>query len=573
MAASQLPPLARPRRPPPWLAPNEQVPPPPDPKAGVTEELARALRSLSADHGRRALTPLVALLISWSGAFVLVWSAAVGAVLGVLVFIGAIGASGTTRSLFDSGPGRGVSLWHVVSGALAGSSGTTLAAFRVLFSSVWGLGASLGSGLVVAALVVVSGAVAERHLLELRGFRRPSMGELRRLARALQRFDASLHGPESPAFVVADTGRALLRVCTGHLVVSTGLLDALDDDELAAVLCRGVHQWRSGFGSWRALVVACGWPIFALESLGDGLADSDGDHPARGAGSALVGLMVWPARVLVRFVLVPVMDHGRQSAEYDADAAVARAGHGPGLMAALSKLSAVSGPGRGFDAVLAAGMPPVVLRMERLGPVRPLDAFFREPEEEPAGAKLRRRGAMVGMAVALLLLAAGAGLNAANTAAANTAAANTAATRRAAVRSAAAFTVSYLDDLFSPGAAHDTVTAFVPPGQVAHADAAARSSVLGLTAVLAGADAGMSHARATGCQFVASPGHAGSAAQVLVRARWDYVLGRIPHRTLLTSNVAMAFVGGRWQPISTPAVSVMGTAPSGIGGSGEIPCR
>ena len=81
------------------------------------------LRAVAAD----VRPSLVALVASWAGAFALLWTAAVGGVLGALVAAGAIDATGTTGTLFHVDGSPGLRPWHVVAGALEGAGGSARA--------------------------------------------------------------------------------------------------------------------------------------------------------------------------------------------------------------------------------------------------------------------------------------------------------------------------------------------------------------------------------------------------------------------------------------------------------------
>jgi Zn-dependent protease with chaperone function len=84
---------------------------------------------------------------------------------------------------------------------------------------------------------------------------------------------------------------------------------------------------------------------------------------------ALVGWMVlWPAWLLVRLIIRPIVAVASRDQEYATDAAVAATGRGEALHRALSLLGELEPGQSGWDRVIAATHPPLELRLEALEP-------------------------------------------------------------------------------------------------------------------------------------------------------------------------------------------------------------
>ena len=82
--------------------------------------------------------------------------------------------------------------------------------------------------------------------------------QMRELLRILRdRFD----------FLVVDSPVRGIGAHVRHVVVSSALLDELEDEELAALLCHADHHRQAGDGIRRAFLVACGWPVLLLSLI------------------------------------------------------------------------------------------------------------------------------------------------------------------------------------------------------------------------------------------------------------------------------------------------------------------
>jgi hypothetical protein len=317
---------------------------------------------------RRWAPGLVALVCAWSGVWLAVWlvvaDAITGAVLSALA--SAIGAAlaGTGST---TGPGSGA--LTVAGGALRAAAGGVVSGVGALvgeeplaFLSV------LAGGLVVSVALLAASVATEPWLLRLSGCRRMSRREAARVIPLLQAAAADLGLSSLPLLLMAGGDDLRVRVHTRHLVVGRSLLEELGagaagDAALEAVLCHALHHWVVGDGVGLRWVRCCGLPLVILYDAGCWMAQQ---------GNALIALagwiVLWPAWLLVRLVIEPVLALGSRRAEYAADAAVRVTGRGEALHRALSLLGELE-PGRsGWNRVIAASHPPRELRLEALEP-------------------------------------------------------------------------------------------------------------------------------------------------------------------------------------------------------------
>jgi hypothetical protein len=486
----------------------------------------------------------VALLVSWSGIFVLMWAAAAGAVLGVLVAAGAA-AGNQTAGLFHVDGAPGLRPWHLAEGVLSGAGGTVVAVAGKIFGSPLWAGAWVGIGLLTAVLGLAVLWRFEGRALHFRGYRLPSRGELRRIAVAAQLAGAPLSPSTAGEFLVIDSELPLARTHIEHLGLSTALLDRLADEELAALICRGLYQKDRGVSLRGSLVVACGWPVLGLDALGRRLRAV----PGSGVVPVAAALVLWPAQVLVLLVSA-VSERRMVFDEYDADAAVHRAGLGAALTAALQSAphpDVVAGP---LDRALGSP-PPMPLRIERLGPRRPLDPFFGPVDIEfPTPA--RRTGRVLVVAAAVLAVAVtGVGISAR----AGTKSHDSVAT------AAASYTLSYLQAVFKPAQYHRVIEAAVPPGLAHAVERDADTSALGVASLLAAGLPSTSRATALGCRSLPRGAGAGAGAIVAVKVRWEYSVAGSAHRLVLTNVVPLKRVNGQWRPRAAPSLEPTDSTP------------
>jgi hypothetical protein len=339
-------------------------PVPPAERGGRTTAYPRtAVGRAAAGVRRRAGTGLVALLCAWSGLWLALWLLVATGVLGALFgFLGAALVGGTF-----GGPGGGV--LAAAGGALAGIVEALVATVRSLVvDQPAQLAVSLGGGLAVALVSLAVVGALEPWLLRLGGCRRMSRREAARLGPLLDAAARDLGLDSTPQLLMSDAGSLRVRTHIRHLVVGRSLLVELGEDPpadaaLAAIICHALHHWAAGDGVADRWVFLAGLPLALVYNAGCRLAEQ---------GNALISLVgwavLWPAWVLVHLLVRPVAALGSRRREHDADVAVRAAERGEALHRALSFLGELE-PGRsGWDRALAAGQPPLELRLETLEP-------------------------------------------------------------------------------------------------------------------------------------------------------------------------------------------------------------
>ncbi|MGO8686506.1 MAG: M48 family metalloprotease [Candidatus Dormibacteria bacterium] len=330
-------------------------------QAGAVAWIAVAVR-------RRWAPGLVALVCAWSGVWLAVWLVVADAIAGaVLSALGSAIGAALAGAGSSTGPGSGA--LTVAGGALRAAAGGLVSGVAALVGEepLAFLGA-LAGGLAVSMALLAASVALEPRLLRWSGCRRLSRREAARVTPLLQAAAADLGLSSLPLLLMAGGDDLRVRVHSRHLVVGRSLLDELGagpagDATLEAVLCHALHHWAAGDGVGLRWVRCCGLPLVILYDAGCWMAQQ---------GNALIALAgwiaLWPAWLLVRLVIEPVVALGSRRQEYAADAAVRATGRGEALHRALSLLGELE-PGRsGWDRVIAATHPPRELRLEALEP-------------------------------------------------------------------------------------------------------------------------------------------------------------------------------------------------------------
>ncbi len=327
----------------------------------------------------------VALLCAWTGVIVAIWAATLGLILGVLVAVGVIAVNSLTRSLFHAGAGEAVTFVSVATGALAGAGGSFVAVFtHEVFGNPTDVLIALLSGAVLAALVVVVIASAEGQFMAWRGYRPLTKLETRRLSPLVQQLAEEMNLSEIPRLAIWKNPVAGAWTHMRHVVLTTELLELLDDSELAAVLGHEFHHWADGDSVAQHFVWASAFPLVVFYNLAKRASGFQIEVAIRGQSFGrrllpfLAWLVAWPCGLLINFVIVPTAAATMRHNEFEADAAVAAIGRGPAMVAALTKLSIME-PGRtGWETALRGTHPQTELRIERLVPDEPGDEDYKE---------------------------------------------------------------------------------------------------------------------------------------------------------------------------------------------------
>jgi hypothetical protein len=347
------------------------APPPPAPvterPSGSPAGHAGTARWIAAGVRRRGTAAAVTLVCAWSGVWLAVWLLVADTLVGAL--LSALGYSISAALVGSSGTSPGGAALSVAGGALRGAAaGLVSSVVSLVVDEPLQFLAALCGGLLVSLALFAAGVALEPWLLRLHGFRRMSRREAARVMPLLETEAADLGLTSLPLVLMADGDDLRVRAHARHLIVGRSLLDEIGDEAagdagLDAVLCHGLQHWAAGDGVGDLMVRCCGLPLVILYNAGCRLAQ-------QGNGLiALVGWVVlWPAWLLVRLIIQPIVAVTSRRQEYAADAAVAATGRGAALHGALSLLGELE-PGRsGWDRVMAATHPPRELRLEALEP-------------------------------------------------------------------------------------------------------------------------------------------------------------------------------------------------------------
>lgn len=337
---------------------------------------------LGASASRMPYATAAALIATWTGIMFSLWIAVYTALGSVIIVLIGAGASGHVAGIFSF-------TYH------AGPSLDVLTVLSALFGG-FGVGfadsytSSLASGLPEVAMAMLIGIVLamgiaaiamryERTLLEWRGYRRVSEREARTLVPAILRAMEALglREDDHPSFLMVDSKVPAAWAMTRCVAVSTFLLQDLDAGELQAILAHELAHWRRGDPIALRLVWAFSWPVAVMYHVGMflsgarfGTPQSPADlAPKTGNRTILAAIgwfFLWPSYILMRYLIGPVTSWETRRMEYEADAAVVRAGLGPALLRALDRMQPFEPPRTAWEAVLSSSHPPHALRVEAI---------------------------------------------------------------------------------------------------------------------------------------------------------------------------------------------------------------
>jgi len=316
---------------------------------------------LLAGFRRQRWGAVAALAAGWTSLPIALWAAVLVGIAGAIG--GVIAAVGATFQLGSAflGATQGISLFGIIGGAVAGAlTGFGVVYGGSLLSAPGQVIVSLITGAIVAAIITVVVVVAEPWTLKLRGYRRMSRREEEKVAPLLEEVAQRMGLGSVPPVMVTDVSGMNAWAHVGALAMTRIIIANLERDELAGILAHELHHWSVGDTVGHRFVWACAWPVAVSLNVGAWLARQN----------SLLGfigfVLFWPAWVLTKFLIVPVVArHGRQQ-EYDADAAAVKAGYREGMYQALTKIADFETGRTGWEGVLAATHPPTELRLEKL---------------------------------------------------------------------------------------------------------------------------------------------------------------------------------------------------------------
>ena len=331
---------------------------------------------------RQRAAVITALVFSWTGMLAVPWGAALGSLFGTLAGFGIVTGWAATHLQFAFGPSQAVSLVGIAAGFFLGLVGGCLLTFDLVLMAhpLAGL-VSMTCGALLSIVVVALVAAFERASLRIRGYRRLSRQEVRRVAPLVKEVADAMELDGLPRFSMSDGPMPNAWTHMRTIVLTTGLLQMLDDAELIAVLAHELHHWRKGDAVGLRVVWAAALPIALLLDVGSWIAGGIGAAPRkrdavptqeairpRAGAFAIVGWAIaWAPWVITKFILAPVCAATQRRYEYEADAAAAAVGLSSALSSALRKLGAFEGGRAGWERAMVATHPPTELRLEALG--------------------------------------------------------------------------------------------------------------------------------------------------------------------------------------------------------------
>jgi len=363
---------------------------------GVPARYDDGIQWLRSGFRRHPAAVAVGLVFGWTGTWIAFWGAMAGVVIGALV---GLGVGSATIPVFSSfGGNQAVSVITVLGGVALGALGGFLVVLVFLVIHPLALFGSLVSGAILTVILVVFTSAFERLGLRIRGYRRLSRDEVRQVAPLVKSAADAMNLPALPRFAITDQVIPNAWTHMRTIVLTTGLLQTLEPNELEAVLVHELNHWRNGDAVGLRCMWAAAWPVVLLYDLGVLIS---GQKPQSQAGVTvkvssglrwLVGWFIaWPAWVIVKIILAPLTAASQRRYEYEADAAVSAVGLGPQLISALTKLGAFESGRTGWEIAMTATHPPTQLRIEALQEPLPDDWAYQEDElHGPTWSEIRR---------------------------------------------------------------------------------------------------------------------------------------------------------------------------------------
>ncbi|MGI8824372.1 MAG: M48 family metalloprotease [Chloroflexota bacterium] len=309
---------------------------------------------------------LVGLLCGWTGVWLALWVGAVAAIIGgVAGFTGVLGMAAAVPDWLAQPLSAGGPLGVLV-GALVG--------FLAGFGLIYGGGLAQGPqrlveallvGAIMAALLARAYGWIEPFLLRLRGARLLSTREREVVQPALEHavqmaldLDATTSRVPPPVLMI-DSPQQQAETHETAIVLHRLILQ-LPEEQLTAVLAHELGHWYSRDVYGMRAVWACTWPIVVTYEFNRWLG------LVFGTIGKLAVLVLWPAPLMMRGIIAPVVGLVSRQREYEADWLVHRMEYGEQLAAALDAIHDFEQGGTGWDKIVAGSHPPAELRIDAL---------------------------------------------------------------------------------------------------------------------------------------------------------------------------------------------------------------
>lgn len=323
--------------------------------------LKGAFQSAHVAFVRQPWACIAGLISGWTALFAALWVAALCAVLGAIGGLFAIGF--LTFGIGQASQGLDLG------GAAAGLFAGFVAGFVWIFggslaAAGWHVLLSLVAGTVLALLLTAFFFLFEPTILDFHSHRRPSRrakeGALQPL---LESVGLSMGLDAVPTLLISDVPVPGVWTYLRSIVITKGLLDQMDDDELAAVMAHELHHWSHGDPGTMRFVWGCTFPLVVLIGFHK-MVITNTDAGQKHA--SLLQVLVWPAYALVDLVVGPLTRSYNRRQEYEADAGAIAAGYGPGLASALAKQKDFEVARSGWEEALLKTHPPIEFRLEAI---------------------------------------------------------------------------------------------------------------------------------------------------------------------------------------------------------------
>ena len=189
-----------------------------------------------------------------------------------------------------------------------------------LVSSPGSAVAALVCGALVALATFTLVYRCELWLLARMGYRRLSFEEDARIQPLLDEAARGLGVSwfDIPAVLMIDTALPDAYAHMRALVLTRGLLEQVDDPQLAGILAHELAHWQACDAVGSTLVWAAAFPLALLHAVLTWVCR----NTRVGMLTGLLALVLWPVDLTIRLVIGPVAGVDRRACEYAADAAV-----------------------------------------------------------------------------------------------------------------------------------------------------------------------------------------------------------------------------------------------------------
>lgn len=335
-------------------------------RAPMSKRLARlfiklAFVSAQGAFRRQPWACIAGLISGWTALFVAIWVAMLCAVLGAIGGFFTIG-------LLSFGLGQASQGLDLV-GAAAGFGAGFLDGFLWIFGgSLAAAGPhvllSIAVGAILALLLTTFYTFFEPVILDFHSYRRPSRRAQEGALQPLLRDVGQKMGLDDvPDLLINDSPNPGVWTYLRHMVMSKGLIDQMDEDELAGIMAHELHHWSYGDPATARFVWGCTFPLVVLINLYRFLFSNVDTLQKK--HSAVGWVLVWPAFVLVDHVVGPLTAAYNRRQEFEAAGAIA-AGYGPGLASALAKQKDFEIARSGWEEALLKTHPPIEFRLEAI---------------------------------------------------------------------------------------------------------------------------------------------------------------------------------------------------------------